>query len=285
MIFITCLFLFHCKEKARPEFAASAHGYIYRLLTFENKKMSYDPENIGWISATFCTQNDSVFWDSNNNLGDRYFLRLDTTIKHDAIAHYLATASEGDSACLLIDPVLFYRQQFRSVQLPYFTKNDTVVKVYLKLTQILTPLQFREKSANLLERESDLINTFFGSDSSASMARDEEGFYFITPDRFSDAGLVSPGDLVTVNWAGSFLNGQLLERSNGDFTFTYGAPGQVLEGVNIVIGRLNLGQNVKIILPSPLAFGETGSSDKTVPPFTPLVYEVTLKAIKKQDTP
>jgi FKBP-type peptidyl-prolyl cis-trans isomerase len=60
----------------------------------------------------------------------------------------------------------------------------------------------------------------------------------------------------------------------------YGTPDQVLKGINYVIPRLKVGQSAKIILPSRLAFGEKGSSNGTVPPFTPLLYEITLNDIK-----
>ncbi|MGZ3885263.1 MAG: FKBP-type peptidyl-prolyl cis-trans isomerase [Bacteroidia bacterium] len=40
------------------------------------------------------------------------------------------------------------------------------------------------------------------------------------------------------------------------------------------------GDFVKIILSSWLAFGETGSSNGTIPPFTPLLYEIKLIEVK-----
>jgi FKBP-type peptidyl-prolyl cis-trans isomerase len=65
-----------------------------------------------------------------------------------------------------------------------------------------------------------------------------------------------------------------LEKSPANFEFTYGSPEQVLKGLNYVIGKLKFSQSVKIILPSRLAFGENGSSNGVVPPYTPLIYEV-----------
>ena len=50
---------------------------------------------------------------------------------------------------------------------------------------------------------------------------------------------------------------------------------QILEfNIHYVIKRLKKGQNAKIILPSRLAFGENGSSNGTIAPYTPLIYEI-----------
>jgi len=44
------------------------------------------------------------------------------------------------------------------------------------------------------------------------------------------------------------------------------------------------GEKSKIILPSYLGFGEQGSSDGKIPPYTPLLYEIELLNIEKNET-
>jgi FKBP-type peptidyl-prolyl cis-trans isomerase len=62
--------------------------------------------------------------------------------------------------------------------------------------------------------------------------------------------------------------------------FTYGTPDQLIKGLNIVIGTLKKGEFVKIIVPSRLAFGEKGSSNGSIQPYTPLVYNLKIIDIK-----
>jgi FKBP-type peptidyl-prolyl cis-trans isomerase len=104
-------------------------------------------------------------------------------------------------------------------------------------------------------------------------------------DRVGGTGerLPKTGDQVSFAYRGSYLNGRFLERSGSDFELIYGTPEQILTGLNYAIGRLKLGENAKIILPSRLAFGDEGSSNGTVPPFTPLVYQIQLTKLKTKE--
>jgi FKBP-type peptidyl-prolyl cis-trans isomerase len=47
------------------------------------------------------------------------------------------------------------------------------------------------------------------------------------------------------------------------------------------LASLKNGQTAEILLPSRLAFGEIGSSNGFVPPYTPLIYEVKIIDVKK----
>jgi FKBP-type peptidyl-prolyl cis-trans isomerase len=50
--------------------------------------------------------------------------------------------------------------------------------------------------------------------------------------------------------------------------------------MQMAIRVMRKGEIAKFILPSRLAFGEQGSSDGTIPPFCPLVYEVEIIDVK-----
>ena len=50
----------------------------------------------------------------------------------------------------------------------------------------------------------------------------------------------------------------------------------VIKTIEDLIGLMNEGSTVRIVIPSHLAFGESGSANGLVPPYTPLVYEIEL---------
>jgi hypothetical protein len=77
-----------------------------------------------------------------------------------------------------------------------------------------------------------------------------------------------------------YLDEKPLDVKPQTLEFIYGTPDQIIKGLNIVIGTLKKGEFSKIIVPSHLAFGEKGSSNQLVQPFTPLVYNITLIDIK-----
>lgn len=270
-----------CSEKRKESFTHARPGYYYRLLSFSTDSCAYRPLGIAHLSATFKTQSDSVFWDSHNNLNDRFFMWIDSSAQN-MILHYVSRACISDSACLLIRPADFFAQQFGSDSLPYFCQGDTVVKVELKLKDIVSREAFKQLETDYRRQEQEQIEAFFGSAAQLEQSIDPMGVYWISrPAPAPALPAIEEGDLVLLSYKGSFLNGRLFETSGAHFEYIYGTPDQLLKGLNYATGKLKLGQTAKILLSSRLAFGEYGSSNGTIPPFTPLIYELKIIDVKK----
>lgn len=268
------------KEKDGPDFSYDKRGYYYSLISFHTDTCSYQPKKIAWVTACFKTQSDSIFWDSYNNLNDRFYIETDSLQNDNFLKNYISKCSVSDSACILMRTQDFYRQQFKAGSIPFFSRNDSVVKVNFKIKEIFSKNDFVKMTDNLQKKEMEQIENFFGSSRDFELARDPLGFYWIKRPESLDAPSIKPGDLVTVSYQAQYLNGRFFEKSEDHFEFIYGTPDQLVEGINYVISRLKLGESAKIILPSRLAFGEKGSSNGIVPPYTPLIYEVKIINLK-----
>jgi hypothetical protein len=232
------------------------------------------------ISLRFTNQKDSVFWDSFNNYNDFFVLNFDSTYSNNIVSRAIKNFTLGDSVCLLVKTKDFFKHQFHSDEIPFFSSSDSIVKINFKITGLVTPEGYENLKNSLALREQNKIEDYLGSTFIMNKCLDSLGFYWIqTP--IDTTGLnVEVGSTIKVDFEGYFLNGRFLEKSPTNFEWTYGTQDQVLKGINYVITRLKVGQTAKIILPSHLAFGEQGSSNGLVPPFTPLVYKITLKEIK-----
>ncbi len=273
------------RSSAKKEgFSRDRSGYYYRLLAFNSDSVSYQPGRVAWLNASFSTQRDSVFWDSHNNLADAYFVGVDTFFTENAIKHFVSRSSEQDSACLLVPVDVFFRQQFRYNALPFFSKNDSVVKVNLKVKKFLRVKDYLLASNNLRQKEESDIEAFFGSTEAMEKATDPLGFYWIEKPENYTGQTIHAGDMVTLNYEAFYLNGRFLEKSPDNFEIIYGTPDQLLKGLNYAISHLKVGDNAKIIVPSGLAFGKEGSSNGIVPPYTPLIYQISIKNIKTENT-
>lgn len=286
--FFSLLFLvtfFACQEKnpAAPGFSYHPSGYYYQLLAFDSDSSAYRPGKVAWIAATFKNQADSVFWDSYNNLNDKYYVKNDST-ENNFFKNYISKCSELDSGCVLVKTKDFFRQQFKSSAIPYFSDKDSVVCVNFKVKRVYEKAEFVKIQHDLSKKEDDKIRRYYGTQEEMLAAQDPLGFYWIDHSPGSGELLPKSGDIVAISYRGEFLNGRFLEKSSADFEFIFGTPDQLLPGLNYVISRLKLGENAKIILPSRLAFGEDGSSNATVPPFTPLVYEIKLTSLKTAES-
>ena len=84
------------------------------------------------------------------------------------------------------------------------------------------------------------------------------------------------GDTVSVGYVGTFLDGRVFDPGPGPIVFQIGA-GRVIPGFEQGIIGMRVGGKRRITVPSALAYGSSGNS--TIPPNTPLRFEVTLVAI------
>jgi FKBP-type peptidyl-prolyl cis-trans isomerase len=275
--FVLVLVVFSCESgKKKETFRKSPNGYWFRLLSFDEiDSAHYEPDGIAWVNAVFKTQNDSVFYDTRNDLKDRFFVRTDTAHQTSVFKYAIACSGEGDSLCILIKTAVFFKEQFNS-KVPEFCQKDSVVKIYYKVKNMLTKDEFAAIVRKNTNNELQEIENFFGSPENFEKARDPLGFYWVEKPGDTTSAPVEAGNTISVSYSGGFLNGRIIDVSPGNFQVVYGTPDQLLKGLNYVISRLKVGQTSKIILPSHLAFGESGSSNGSVPPFTPMLYKISI---------
>lgn len=93
------------------------------------------------------------------------------------------------------------------------------------------------------------------------------------------------GDIVAIDYTGYLANGQIFdathaEGKNAPLLFKVGS-GQVIPGLDDIVGRMVVGQKVQVIIPPSLAYGEKGvcldDGECLVKPGATLVFDVLLK--------
>ena len=86
------------------------------------------------------------------------------------------------------------------------------------------------------------------------------------------------GDTVSVHYTGTFLDGRVFDSSierGVPFEFTIGIS-NVIQGWHIGFAGMKVGGERRLMIPPQLAYGEEGSSTGTIPPNTPLIFDVEL---------
>jgi hypothetical protein len=270
------LFTTGCKRAEKKTFSQDPAGYWWQLIAFTNDAPDPKTGRIAWINAVFKTQGDSVFYDSKYDTRDRLFIKTGTA-QGKMLNQLVSRSTEGDSICMLINPDIFFSEQFNSSK-PAFCRRDSVVKVFFRIKRLLGQDDYIRLTKEIANNEQKEIEAFFGSVQKMEESRDTLGFYWVEKPGMDEAGeVVKYGDLISISYEGAFLNGRIVDISPGNFVLHYGTPDQLVKGLNYVIGCLKIGQNSKIILPSHLAFGENGSTNGSIPPFTPMLYKISIK--------
>lgn len=91
------------------------------------------------------------------------------------------------------------------------------------------------------------------------------------------------GDKVSVNYVGTLEDGTKFDSSidrGSSFSFILGI-GQVIKGWDLGVLGMKIGEKRKLIIPSNLAYGETGTPGGPIPPNATLIFEIELLGINE----
>lgn len=94
--------------------------------------------------------------------------------------------------------------------------------------------------------------------------------------------LPEAGDKITVHYTGWLEDGTKFDSSvdrGQPFSFVIGA-GKVIKGWDEGVITMKVGGKRKLIIPSELGYGETGTPDGTIPPNATLIFEVELLEVE-----
>ena len=104
----------------------------------------------------------------------------------------------------------------------------------------------------------------------------ESGLYYIETEAGTGNQAVA-GKTVKVHYTGKFLDGELFDSSDGrdPIEFVLGT-GRVIAGWDEGISYMKAGGKAKLIIPSNLAYGTSGTSSGSIPGYSTLIFDVEL---------
>ncbi|MFL5752317.1 MAG: FKBP-type peptidyl-prolyl cis-trans isomerase [Bacteroidia bacterium] len=273
------------EEKIKGYTETDTHLF-YKLLAIGDGKKNAKSGDWLVMEAIYRTQDDSVFWDSRHDVAGPYYLVFKDRCQTGCFNEYFPKMAEGDSLSFLVKKEAFYKEIFNSA-IPVFSEKDSVVKAELKLLKITDAssypaylAEFKRRKEEAGENEYSQMDKYATENFNSDFLY-KNGMYIQFVKRTSDS-LVKKGAEVTLSYKGYHLDGRLVDYTPGDkpFEIIYGEKDQLLQGLQYGISLMKKGESAKFILPSHLAFGEQGSSDGSIAPHSPLVYEVEIINVK-----
>jgi FKBP-type peptidyl-prolyl cis-trans isomerase FkpA len=280
--FTITLFLISCTGRSPyPGFSKSKHGIYFQLHKMGESDQKAKFGDYITSDITYKTINDSVFFK-----GRRKLQLLQEGSYEGSVNECFQMLSEGESATFIISAKNFYLKTLETA-MPSFLKENDLMKVQLDIIEIQSESDYeKEKEAflNWIEDFGDyekvILQQFLNKEKLPVMPT-ASGMYHLKI-KEGTGRRIAIGDTITVNYEGKFLNGKYFDstvRRNQPFQFVYGSEWQVVKGLEEAIGMMRKGEKSVFIIPSDLAFGNSGSSTGIIPPFTSLIFEVEILAV------
>jgi len=277
--------LFSCGRATRfPGYKDAGNGAYYKLHKIGENPAKARPGDYITVNLEYRTMEDSVFFSGTRKL------QLATPEYDGSIDACFAMLAEDDSASFIISAGDFFAKTLHN-GLPEFIHPGGSLKINAEIVDIQTEAEYEnEKNAFLSwiedfgNYEKVILKQFIASEK-LTVKPLPSGIYYLNI-RPGTGKKVEPGDTLTINYEGRFLNGKFFDstiRRQQPFQFIYGTEWQVIRGLEEAIGMMHEGERSLFILPSEQGFGSLGSSTGIIPPFTSLIFEVEILKVSSPD--
>lgn len=259
----------------------------YKYADLGIKKEKIQPGQVMEVLMNYALMDGTVFWNSADLWYPfAIYLSYDSLKNQNSYGKILLKSNVGDSINFILKPDLLFSSGKIGSFHRYLT-TDSVVKVNVRIKAILDSTQLRLKLdryaplAKDREMKEQIELTHYIAVNKIPDS-DKKGPIFLIPMVQGTGPEVTPGSRVSISYRGYFMNHKTFDSIpvNDPVDFNIGDSGQVITGLEIGIKKMREGEVAKIIIPSHSAFGEKGSSTGIVPPYTTLVYEVTMLKVK-----
>ena len=281
------------KEPEYPGFSKTKRGLYYKFHKQDKNSRKAFVEDI-LIGEFTVKYKDSIL---ASNVGNpARFTRVDTIMFDGDINEGLTMVGIGDSATFIVSADSL---KAHSMHLPEFVEEGAMLLYDFKVTDIFSKEDFeKEKQAaaalnektykDAIEKEKNDIQKYL-LDNKIEVKPTSSGLYYI-PLKEGTGTQAKNGQKVSINYVGKLLDGKLFdtnieaEATKGGikkedqhfkvFEFELG-KGEVIAGLEEGMYLMKVGGKAVLLLPSKIAYGESGAGG-FFGAYTPLLFEVEL---------
>jgi len=284
--FVAACNIVHTPPSPYKGYTAAEGGMYFKYGDMSTNNKKAREGDVLELNISYSKMNDSLFWDSRD-IGYPYVLfeSYYDLEQGDSYQKLLLTAGEGDSLNYIVPAYPLFTNVLHT-KIPYFLGKDDMMKVNVRVNALLSKEQFAIRLERIkkfkedldLQEQVDLQKYVQSNHIPDSMKHNN---VYLVPTKKGIGVGVKAGDLISITYTGHFLSGRVFDSVSikAPLQFRFGDTAQVVRGLEIALKKMIEGEQAKIIIPSQLAFGESGSSTGIVPPYTTVVYEVTLMKV------
>lgn len=272
-----------------PGYSHLAGDTYYKLICLGTGSREAQHGDYVTVLLRYSTPDDSVFF-----WGGRRFL-LEKPSYPGSIDECFASLRAGDSATFMLQAQDFFTHSLAST-LPHFLDSGDRLRIDVRMVDITDSTTFAQEKEAFLHWVEDfdlyeeiILQQYLQRTRLAP--REVDSIYYVCL-RPGQGEHPQNGDTLTLDFEGRFFDGKYFDSTikRGEaFQFVLGQRWQVIHGLERAVRLMRPGERALFILPSSMAFGKGGSSTGIVPPYTPVIFEVSLlecqRGVERQATP
>jgi FKBP-type peptidyl-prolyl cis-trans isomerase len=264
IVMLVALTMLACSSKY-PGYDKTATGLYYKL--YKVSKDTVKAKLGDWVSMNMRYRyKDSTLFNSKASMGTPVRFQLPASEFKGDIYEGIRMLSAGDSADFIINADSLFTKTFRQPKRPVFIDSNSVIHFYITMISIDSP-------ATLKKNEEEALKKYI-EEKKITVAPLPSGLYFV--ETLPGKGIkIDSGTWVKAHFKVSLIDGKQVfstAERNEPMEFEFGkrfdTPG-FEEGVS----KMVKGGKATFIVPSAIAFGETGRG-AMVPPYSTVIYDV-----------
>jgi FKBP-type peptidyl-prolyl cis-trans isomerase FkpA len=272
IVMLVALTMLACSSKY-PGYDKTATGLYYKL--YKVSKDTVKAKLGDWVSLDMRYKyKDSTLFNSKASMGAPVRFQLPASDFKGDIYEGIRMLSPGDSADFMVNADSLFTKTFRQPKRPNFIDTNSVVHFYITMISIDSP-------AKMMQKEEDELKKYI-EEKKITVAPQASGLYYV--ETLAGKGAkVDTGVWVKVNFKVSLIDGKQIfstmergEPMEFEFGKKFDTPG-FEEGVS----KMLKGGKSTLIVPSKIAFGETGRGTM-VPPYATVIYDVDIVDIQSK---
>lgn len=278
IVLLFILFLFSCKNSIT--YKKHEAGFEYKIISKNKDSAKLKINDVLDLSLKYSNQQDSVIFNSDDFSG-KFRIKVENG-ENGMFQTAISLLHVGDSAHFIIPAKDFYENTIKT-QIPKFVKENDKLKFELRIKKLVTEQEMKKEHElyiiKMEAQENSLLQEYLKNEN-ITVKPTKTGLYIIFLKKGNGAK-AKFGNTASIHYKGSLINGEILASSidkDKPLTFTVG-NGEVIKAWDEVVQNMRIGDKVKIIVPSKLAYGEFGYKEK-IPPFSTLIFEIKLLKLK-----
>lgn len=263
----------------------SKSGLKYKFFT-ENKDSALAKVNdvVTLKMKYYKVSNDSLLFNTDEVPNEFKMQVRENTYDGGSFEDGIQLMHLGDSIEFFVDAESLYAKTIRR-PLPKFLDKGEKIRFVVKLVKIQSMEEIKEEQKVLTEKmknEEDQLLADYIKENNIKETPSQSGLYIIYQKHGNGAKTI-PQKEVTVHYTGYLLNGKKFDSSvdrNQPFKFILGA-GRVIPAWDEAVSQLKIGDKVRIIAPSAIAYGARGAGGGVIPPYSTLIFDIEVLDVAK----